>query len=50
MHIFIAKQCSESSNINEKMKTGFNNFEVCLNWYLNELLNLSSANNYHKKL
>ena len=25
------------------MKTGFNNFEACLNWYLNELPDVSSA-------
>ena len=26
------------------MKTGFNNFEAYLNWYLNELPDVSSAN------
>jgi hypothetical protein len=25
------------------MKTGFNNFEACLNWYLDELPDVSSA-------
>ncbi|RGB30742.1 hypothetical protein C1646_764943 [Rhizophagus diaphanus] len=25
------------------MKTGFNNFKVCLNWYLDELPDVSSA-------
>jgi hypothetical protein len=25
------------------MKTGFNNFEACLNWYLDELSDVSSA-------
>ena len=43
MHTFIAEKDLDP-NINDKMKTGFNNFEVYLNWYLNKLLNLSFTN------
>ncbi|RGB30185.1 hypothetical protein C1646_765685 [Rhizophagus diaphanus] len=42
IHTFIAEKYSDS-NIDDKMKTGFNNFEACLNWYLDELSDISSA-------
>jgi len=44
MYIFIVEKASDS-NINDKMKTGFDNFENCLNVYLDQLeSDLSSVN------
>jgi len=42
MHTFIAEKDLDP-NINDKMKTGFNNFEDCLNWYLDQLSDISSV-------
>lgn len=41
MHTFITERASDS-NIDDKMKTGFNNFENCLNVYLDQLSNIST--------
>jgi hypothetical protein len=41
MYTFVVERISDS-NINDKMKTGFNKFENCLNTYLDQL-DISSA-------
>lgn len=41
MYTFVAERISDS-NINDKMQTGFNKFENCLNMYLDQL-DISSA-------
>jgi len=41
MYTFVVERISDS-NINDKMKTGFNKFENCLNMYLDQL-DISSA-------
>ncbi len=42
MCIFITERASDS-NIDDKMRTGFNNFENCLNVYLDQLPDISSV-------
>jgi hypothetical protein len=42
MHTFITERASDS-NIDDKMRTGFNKFENCLNVYLDQLSNISSV-------
>jgi hypothetical protein len=43
MYTFIMERASDS-NIDDKMRTGFNNFENCLNAYLDQLSDISSVN------
>jgi hypothetical protein len=42
MYTFITERASDS-NIDDKMRTGFNNFENCLNMYFDQLSNISSV-------
>ena len=42
MYTFITERALDS-NIDDKMRSGFNNFENCLNVYLDQLSNISSV-------
>ena len=44
MCTFITERASDS-NLDDKMRTGFDNFENCLNVYLDQLSNVSSVDN-----
>ena len=44
MCTFITERASDS-NLDDKMRNGFDNFENCLNVYLDQLFNVSSVNN-----
>ena len=46
-HTFVAEKNSES-NINDRMKTGFNKFLDCLNLYLDRQLNIININENSK--